>query len=157
FMGPLEATKPWSMEGVSGVHGFLGRAWRMIVDDRADEMQLNASVCDAAPSEEQLRMLHRTVKAVTEDIGKLSLNTAIARMMEFTNFFTKETVRPRACMEPFVLLLAPFAPHIAEELWEALGRSKTLAYEPWPKYDESLLAESTVEVPVQINGKVRSK
>jgi leucyl-tRNA synthetase len=157
FMGPLEATKPWSMEGVNGVHGFLGRVWRMIIDDRADAMQLNPSVTGAALNEEEQRVLHRTIKAVTDDVAKLSFNTAIARMMEFTNYFTKQDRRPRAAMEPLVLLLSPFAPHLAEELWQALGHDETLAYEPWPKYDESLLAESTIELPVQINGKVRSK
>jgi leucyl-tRNA synthetase len=78
-------------------------------------------------------------------------------MMEFTNFFTKESVRPRACMEPFVLLLSPFAPHLAEELWQILGHSNTLAYEPWPTWDEAALKESLAEIPVQINGKVRAK
>lgn len=102
-------------------------------------------------------MLHKTVRAVTEDIAKLSFNTAIARMMEFTNFFTKADRRPRAVLEPFVLLLAPFAPHIAEELWQSLGHKSTLAYEPWPAYDESLLVESELEIPVQINGKLRGK
>jgi leucyl-tRNA synthetase len=157
FMGPLEATKPWSMEGVNGVYNFLGRVWRMIIDDRAEEMRLSPAVVDETPTEEDLRVLHRTIKAVTEDVAKLSFNTAIARMMEFTNHFTKQDRRPRAAMEPLVLLLSPFAPHIAEELWEALGNKGTLAYEPWPKYDESLLTESTIELPVQINGKVRSK
>jgi leucyl-tRNA synthetase len=145
------------MEGVNGVHNFLGRAWRMIIDDRVDGMQLSPAVTDGAPSKDEQRMLHRTIKAVTEDVAKLSFNTAIARMMEFTNFFTKLDRRPRKALEPFVLLLSPFAPHMAEELWQALGYRKTLAYEPWPRYDESLLVESTLELPVQINGKVRSK
>jgi leucyl-tRNA synthetase len=157
FMGPLEATKPWSMEGVNGVYNFLGRAWRMIIDDRAEEMTLSPALTNDAPNADELRILHKTIKAVTEDVAKLSFNTAIARMMEFTNFFTKQERRPRACMEPFVLLLSPFAPHMAEELWEALGHGKTLAYEPWPKFDESLMVESSVELAVQVNGKVRGK
>jgi leucyl-tRNA synthetase len=157
FMGPLEATKPWSMHGVNGVRDFLGRAWRLIVDDHADAVKLNAAVSNEPANDEQRRVLHRTVKAVTDDIAKLSFNTAIARMMEFTNFFTKQDRRPRECMEPFVLLLSPFAPHIAEELWQALGHGETLAYVSWPRYDESLLADSTIELPVQINGKVRAK
>jgi leucyl-tRNA synthetase len=157
FMGPLEATKPWNMEGVNGVFGFLNRVWRMILDDYATANMLNAAVCEDSPTVEQNRMLHKTVKAVTEDIAKLSFNTAIARMMEFTNFFTKADRRPRAVLEPFVLLLAPFAPHIAEELWQSLGHKSTLAYEPWPAYDESLLVESELEIPVQINGKLRGK
>jgi leucyl-tRNA synthetase len=157
FLGPLEATKPWSMEGVNGVHGFLNRAWRMIVDEFAAEPALNPTLCDDAPSIDELRVLHRTIKAVTEDIAKLSFNTAIARMMEFCNFFTKADRRPRAAMEPFALLLSPFAPHMAEELWQLLGHKKSLAYEPWPSYDEALLVESEVEIPIQINGKLRSK
>ncbi len=157
FMGPLEATKPWSMEGVNGVFGFLNRAWRMIMDEFATENTLNAAVCDDTPTVEQNRILHKTIKAVTDDVAKLSFNTAIARMMEFCNFFTKADRRPRAAMEPFVLLLAPFAPHIAEELWEALGHKKTLASQPWPTYDESLLVETEIEIPVQVNGKLRGK
>ena len=109
------------------------------------------------PTDEQNRTLHKTIAAVTADLDHLDFNTAIARMMEFTNFFTKETVRPREAMEKVVLLLSPFAPHMAEELWEFLGHKKTLAYEPWPKVDERWLKEDTVEVPVQVNGKLRGK
>jgi leucyl-tRNA synthetase len=157
FMGPLEATKPWSMSGVSGVRGFLDRAWRMIVNDRAETLELNPALRDIAPTADQNRMLHRTVAGVTEDIEQLGFNTAIAKMMEFTNYFTKQDPRPKSVMETFVLLLAPFAPHIAEELWQVLGHEKTLAYEPWPQADPELLKEDTVEVPVQIKGKLRSR
>jgi leucyl-tRNA synthetase len=157
FMGPLEAVKPWSMDGVSGVRGFLDRTWRMIIDDRAETVELNPAVQDFEPTAEQNRMLHKTIKAVTEDVDQLAFNTAIARMMEFTNFFLKQDRRPQRAMEQFVLLLCPFAPHISEEIWEALGHGKTLAYEPWPGFDESLIKEDTIEVPVQINGKLRSR
>ncbi|MCG8447983.1 MAG: leucine--tRNA ligase, partial [Pirellulales bacterium] len=157
FMGPLEATKPWNMEGVNGVFGFLNRVWRMIVDDNAEAITLHAAVCDDAPTDEQNRVLHKTIKAVTDDIAKLSFNTAIARMMEFTNFFTKQDRRSRSAMEAIVLLLSPFAPHIAEELWQALGHQESLAYEPWPIYDEALLVEDEIEIPVQFKGKVRCK
>jgi len=157
FMGPLEAVKPWSMEGVSGVFGFLGRVWRMIIDDRAEATALNPAVQDVAPTAAQNRVLHKTIKAVSADIEQMAFNTAIARMMEFTNFFTKEEPRPRAAMEKLVLLLSPFAPHIAEELWQALGHRQTLAYEPWPEFDESLMREDTIEVPVQIQGKLRGR
>ncbi len=157
FMGPLEAVKPWSMDGVSGVRGFLDRAWRMIVDDRAETVELNSAVRDLEPTAEQSRMLHKTIKAVTEDVDQLAFNTAIARMMEFTNFFLKQDRRPKEAMEKFVLLLSPFAPHVAEELWEALGHDQTLAYQAWPQFDESLIKEETIEVPVQINGKLRSR
>ena len=94
---------------------------------------------------------------MTDDLAKLQFNTAIARMMEFTNHFTKAERRPKACMETLVLLLSPFAPHLCEELWSILGHVDSLAYEPWPQYDEAPLAESTIAVPVQINGNVRSK
>ena len=157
FMGPLEQVKPWSMSGVEGVYRFLGRAWRMIVDERADELTLNAAVQDVAPTDDQDRTLHKTIQAVTDDVEKLSFNTAISRLMEFTNEFTKADPRPKSAMESFVLLLAPFAPHLAEELWQLLGHDESLAYAPWPKFDESKVAEDQVEVPVQVNGKVRAK
>jgi leucyl-tRNA synthetase len=157
FMGPLEASKPWSMQGVNGVYGFLNRAWRLIIDDRAETMELSAAIVDRPPNDEENRVLHQTIGAVTDDIAKLSFNTAISRMMEFTNHFTTASERPRAAMEKFVLLLAPFAPHMAEELWQALGHKDSLAYEPWPEFDASLAREDSIEVPVQVNGKVRAK
>jgi leucyl-tRNA synthetase len=157
FMGPLSDSKPWSMDGVSGVRNFLGRVWRLVIDDRADTVQLVAAFNNQSPTPEQERVLHATIKAVTEDIDKLSFNTAIARMMEFVNFFTKETSRPRACIEPFVLLLSPFAPHLCEELWQAMGHFDTLAYKPWPLFDEGVLRQDSLELPVQVGGKVRAK
>ncbi|REJ66863.1 MAG: leucine--tRNA ligase [Planctomycetota bacterium] len=157
FMGPLEATKPWNMEGVNGVRGFLDRAWRMIADERSEAPALNAAVADVEADEEQNRVLHKTIKAVTEDFDRLSFNTAIARLMEFTNYFLKIDRRPRAALESFVLLLAPLAPHLAEELWQLLGHTDSLAYEPWPAFDEALIREATVEIPVQVNGKLRAK
>ncbi len=157
FMGPLEATKPWQTKGVSGVANFLGRVWRLVIDDRADEMKLSATVTDDEPTEAQLHMLHKTIDAVTRDIDSLSFNTAIARMMEFVNFFTKETSVPRGVIEPFVLILSPYAPHLCEELWQTLGHADTLAYELWPKCDAKYLVEDNVEIPVQVNGKLRSK
>jgi leucyl-tRNA synthetase len=128
-----------------------------MIDDRAESVQLNASVVDRTPTETENRVLHRTIGAVTGDLEKLKFNTAIARMIEFTNHFTKEAERPREVLEKFVLLLSPFAPHMAEELWQALGHQESLAYEPWPAFDPALAKEDTVEVPVQINGKLRSK
>jgi leucyl-tRNA synthetase len=157
FMGPLEAVKPWSTAGVVGVRGFLDRAWRLMVDDRADDLKLNEAVQVVAPTDEANRVLHKTIKQVTNDIQQLQFNTAIARMMEFTNFFTKQSVRPRSVMEKFVLILSPFAPHIAEELWRLLGHDSTLAYEPWPQYDDALTKDAEVEIPVQILGKLRGK
>jgi leucyl-tRNA synthetase len=155
FMGPLEQVKPWSMSGVEGVYRFLARVWRMIADEKADEVKLHDAVQDVAPNEDQERLIHRTIKAVTEDIEKHSFNTAISRMMEFTNSMTNQDVRPKSLLDSLVLLLSPFAPHIAEELWELLGHDSTLAYETWPTFDESKIVEAEIEIPVQINGKVR--
>jgi leucyl-tRNA synthetase len=157
YMGPLDVTKPWNMRDVNGVHNLLNRVWRLIIDDRSETMQLNPSVVDRSPTVLENQVLHRTIGAVTADVAALKFNTAIARMMEFTNHFTKESERPREVLEKFVLLLAPFAPHIAEELWQRLGHTQSLAHEPWPEFDPSLAKEDTIEVPVQINGKVRSK
>jgi len=157
FMGAFEATKPWSMSGVEGVSKFLNRAWRLIIDENAEELVLHASVQDVAATDEQLRVLHKTIKAVTKDIETLGFNTAISRMMEFVNFFTNQSVRPMSVMEQFVLLLSPFAPHIGEELWGMLGHHATLSYEPWPVCDESYLVEATIEIPVQVLGKLRGK
>lgn len=157
FMGPLEAAKPWQMSGVEGVYRFLGKVWRAIADEGADEIRLNPAVQGAPTTEEQERLLHKTIKGVTEDIEKLSFNTAIAKMMEFMNAFGSQDVRPKSVCDSFVLILSPFAPHLAEELWQLLGHGSTLAYEPWPAYDEAKIAEATVEVPVQINGKLRGR
>jgi len=157
FMGPLEATKPWSTTGVEGVSRFLARVWRMIADDRAEEIRLNEAVQDAEPTPEQLRLLHKTIGAVTQDLENLSFNTSISRMMEFVNEIGQQEVRPKSVMEQFVLLLSPLAPHLAEELWEMLGHRESLAYESWPAFRAELLVEDEVEIPVQVNGKLRGK
>jgi leucyl-tRNA synthetase len=157
FMGPLEATKPWSMAGVGGVRSFLDRAWRMIVDEREEQPVLNAAVQDVDARDDDLRVLHKTIQAVTNDLEEMSFNTAIARLMEFVNHFTKQKVRPIAVMKKFVLLLSPMAPHIGEELWQLLGNKTSLAYEPWPEFDEKLTVDALAEIPVQINGKIKTK
>ena len=157
FMGPLEATKPWSMRGVEGVYRFLTRVWRVFIDDRAEDVRLNDTVQDVPPDKETLRKLHQTIKKVTEDLDAMRFNTAIAAMMEYTNHLTPLPLRPRSALEPFALLLSPFAPHMAEELWQALGHTDTLAYEPWPKYDPVLTKADEIEVPVQVNGKLRAR
>jgi leucyl-tRNA synthetase len=157
FMGPLEQVKPWSMKGVEGVYRFLARVWRMITDEFADEIRLNPAVQEATLNEDQERLVHKTIKAVTEDIEKLSFNTAISRMMEFTNEFSPQEIRPKSAMETLTILLSPFAPHIAEELWQLLGHDNTLTFEPWPTFDESKIAEAEIEVPVQVNGKLKAK
>jgi leucyl-tRNA synthetase len=134
----------------------------MIVDDRAEEFVLSQAVVDRPCDADEARMLHTTIRRVTEDTEAMSFNTAIARMMEFTNFFTRLETRPRQAMETIVVLLAPYAPHIAEELWQLLsgGKSATqgcVSMHPWPKWDEAALVQSSIELPVQVNGKVRGK
>ena len=157
FMGPLEATKPWSMRGVEGVYRFLTRVWRLVIDDRSEEIRPSAQVTDEAPARETSRQLHRTIQRVTDDLDGMRFNTAISAMMEYVNHLTPLATRSRAALEPFILLLAPFAPHLAEELWQALGHADTLAYEPWPVFDPSLLVAEAIEVPVQVNGKIRAR
>jgi leucyl-tRNA synthetase len=157
FMGPLEAQKPWNMAGVKGVRSFLDRVWRMIVDEHSETAVLNPAVHNVEPTEEQNRVLHKTIKAVTHDFETIGFNTAISRMMEFVNFFTRQSTRPHSAMERLVLLLSPMAPHVAEELWTILGHDTTLAYEAWPSFDEALTVDATVEIPVQVLGKLRGK
>ncbi len=157
FMGPLEAVKPWVTNGVEGVYRFLGRAWRMIADAESDEVRIDPKVKDVEPTKEHAAIVAKTVAGVTDDLEALRFNTAISKLMEFTNAFTALDVRPRSAMETFVLLLAPMAPHLAEELWEVLGHNGTLAYAPWPTFDPALLKDETIEVPVQVNGKLRAR
>lgn len=155
FMGPLRETKIWSTKGVEGVHRFLARVYRLIA-------QAEVRLSDGAPTRDQLRQLHATIKKVTEETEEMRFNTAIAAMMEFVNGAYKWESRPRAALAPFVLLLAPYAPHMAEEMWTVLHSSGSssssggsLAYEPWPEVDESLLVEDSIKLPVQVNGKTR--
>ena len=162
FMGPIEDTKPWSMQGVEGISRFLNRAWRMIVDEDADELRLNSKVVPPSgpedePTLEQLRALNKTLKAVTADLEALRFNTAISRLMEFVNFFTAQKARPAVCMERFVLMLSPLAPHLAEELWLAMGHSDSLAGTRWPDFEEQYTRDDMMEVPVQINGRLRAR
>jgi len=152
FMGPLEQVKPWSESGVEGVHRFLDRVWRLLIDDAGE---VREAVREADPSDEQRRRIHQTIKKVTEDIEELSFNTAIAAMMEFVNAANKWDVVPRSVAERFVLLVSPFAPHLGEELWQRLGHDETLAYANWPRWREDALQTDTVEIAVQVNGDVR--
>lgn len=154
FMGPLEAMKPWSTRGVEGVTRFLDRVWRLIV---AEDGSLSPAVVEEAPTPEAQRVLHQTIKKVSDDIEALRFNTAISQMMVFTNEMTKLEDRPRAVLEPFLKLLAPFAPHVAEELWERLGQPPSVGQQDWPRYDLSLTISDRVEIPIQINGKLRGK
>ena len=154
FMGPLEAMKPWSTHGVEGVTRFLDRVWRLMVDEAGG---LCRAVSDASPASNHLRLLHQTIKKVTEDLDELRFNTAIAQMMVFTNEMTKLDARPRTLLEPFVLLLSPFAPHLCEELWARLGKTPSLAYESWPAYDRAFVVAERLTIPIQVNGKLRSR
>jgi len=157
FMGPLEQMKPWSTTGIEGVYRFLGRVWRLVMEENQEGEWLFAQgkLTEAAPPTDLLRSLHATIRKVTDDIDKLQFNTAISALMVFVNDLTKETVRSRAAIETLLLLLAPFAPHMAEELWKQLGHDKTLAYEAWPIADAQYLVKTEVEIVVQVNGKVR--
>jgi len=154
FMGPLEEMKPWSTQGVEGVFRFLNRVWRLFV---AEDGSLNKDIVDGSSTESFERLYHQTVKKVGEDIESLRFNTAISQLMIFINEAYKLDKKPREFMAPFVLCLAPFAPHLGEELWRRLGNEKTVAYEPWPVYDPEKAREKNVDVVFQVNGKVRSK
>ncbi len=147
FMGPLEVSKPWSIEGISGVHRFLDRIWR--VSQR--------EITDDPPAEELLRLLHKTIKKVSEDTSNLEFNTAIAQMMIFINKIFKIEKLYIKLWEPFVLLLSPYAPHLSEELWEKMGYKDTISKAKWPEWKEELTKEKEVTIVVQINSKVRSK
>jgi leucyl-tRNA synthetase len=153
FMGPLEAMKPWSTKSVEGVTRFLDRLWRLCVDEDGTP---SAGLTDDAPDAATERLVHRTVKKVSEDVESLKFNTAIAQMMVCVNELTKLDRRPRWVIERLVLVLSPFAPHIAEELWQRLGHAESLAHEPWPVWDPVLVLEDTVTVAVQVNGKLRA-
>ena len=153
FMGPLEQVKPWSTKGVEGVNRFLSRAWRLIVGDQ-DEASLLSN--DAEPNAEQLKVLHEAIKKVTDDIENMRFNTAISALMIFVNEARQWDALPPEIAKPFVKLLSPFAPHIAEELWAYLGSDHTIAYEKWPELNEEYLVEDTIAYPVQVNGKVRA-
>ena len=153
FMGPLEQVKPWSTKGVEGVNRFLNRSWRLFFGD-GDEEILNVS--DTEPTKEQLQTLHEAIKKVTEDIENMRFNTAISALMIFVNEAMNWDTLPKSVADSFVLLLSPFSPHIAEEMWSRLGYKETLAYEDWPVFNEEYLKSDTIEIPVQVNGKVRA-
>jgi len=155
FMGPLEAIKPWSMQGVEGVHRFLQKFWRAVIE--RDTGELDKAVQQAEADEATLRLLNQTIKKVGDDIETFGFNTAISAMMILVNHLSRETVRPKAVVEKLVLILAPFAPHIAEELWERLGHSESLAYESWPEYDKELIKEKEIELAVQVKGKIKDR
>jgi len=163
FMGPLEQMKPWSMRGVEGVSRFLARVWRLMMDEKqSGEWGLSPRIQDIAPDKSQLKLVHATIKKVTEDIESLSFNTAVSQMMVFVNAFTNLEKIPVTAMRALVVLLNPFAPHLTSELWEILAAKyqvepADIAQQTWPGYDEALLIEDEVEIVVQINGKMRAR
>jgi leucyl-tRNA synthetase len=157
FLGPLEQVKPWNTRGVEGTHRFLNRVWRLIAGSGGDDGGNAPMLDDAAPTREQLRLVHQTIAKVTEDIEGMRFNTAISALMELTNAAYKWPQVPRAAAETLVLLLSPLAPHLAEELWQRLGHAESLAYHAWPVADAALLKADVLEIPVQVNGKVRGK
>lgn len=155
-MGPLEASRPWATKDVIGAHRFLQRVWRLVIDENTGETKV---VDHELLDTDTLRSLHRTIDGVSEDYAALYNNTAAAKLIEYTNYLTKRyrTWVPRAAAEPLVLMLAPLAPHIAEELWLRLGHTTSLAHGPFPEVNPIYLIDDTIEYPVQVNGKVRSR
>ncbi|EMJ66225.1 leucine--tRNA ligase [Leptospira sp. P2653] len=153
FMGPLEMVKPWSTRGVEGVFRFLNRVWRLFHTGEGESFRLD----EIEPTTEELKILHKTIQKVGEDIPNFSFNTAISQLMIFVNEFTPSERRPKEVLETFILLLAPFAPHIAEELWKRSGRNKSLATEKFPEADPQYLVESEILIVVQVNGKLRDE
>jgi len=154
FLGPLQDAKPWSTDGIAGVNRFLGRVWRLLV---AHEGNISTDLQDIPLTPEQEFVLHSTIKKVAEDIENLHFNTAISQMMIFVNEFTKAKVKPIEAMTKFLMCLAPFAPHIAEELWEKLGYSISIFEYPFPEFDESKLQKNEIEFVIQVNSKIRSR
>ncbi|PYK45573.1 MAG: leucine--tRNA ligase [Verrucomicrobia bacterium] len=163
FMGPLEQMKPWSTRGVEGVARFLARVWRLLMtESQAGEWELSAKIKDVDATRPQQKLLHATIKKVTDDIESFSFNTAISQMMIFVNAFTSVEIIPLSTIRAFLILLNPFAPHISSELWEKLSRrfaelAEDITEQSWPAYDERLLVEDEVEIVVQINGKLRDR
>jgi leucyl-tRNA synthetase len=180
FMGPLQDSKPWNTKGVEGVYRFLGRTWRLFIDEQSETefeqaettadaqkrgellslLKLNQAIKDVPPTPAQLKTLHATIKKVTEDLDGLRFNTAISALMVFVNEAMTWETRPVSVLRDFLILLAPLAPHVAEELWQKLNssfviRHSSLSYAEWPKFDPALLVEDTLEIPVQVNGKLR--
>jgi leucyl-tRNA synthetase len=153
YMGPLEAQKPWSTRDIVGMSRFLNAVYRNFVGD--EEAKKTAQIVDAVIPQDIDRQLHRTIKKVGDDIAALRFNTAIAELIKLNNEMGRLATVPKQLADTFTLLLAPFAPHVAEEIWSRLGHERTLARHPWPEYDEAKLVETTLELPVQVNGKLR--
>jgi leucyl-tRNA synthetase len=155
YMGPLDASKPWNTRDVPGLFKLCQRIWRLFINEETDG--LSPALTDDAPDAGSLRALHKMIHKVTVEIEQLKLNTSIAAIFDFVNLMTPRERRSRAVLEPFVLVIAPFAPHLAEEIWRRLGHADSLAYEAWPACDEALARDEAVEVAVQVNGKIKTR
>ncbi|MBM3163584.1 MAG: leucine--tRNA ligase [Chlorobi bacterium] len=152
FLGPLEQVKPWNTHGIEGISRFLGKVWRLVWPEQEGAMD---ELSNKAMPEELLRRMHKTIRKVTEDTESLKFNTAIAEMMVFVNELQRSGIRSRKAVETLLLLLSPYAPHITEELWQALGNNASISRVPFPAYDPALATDNVVEIAVQINGKLR--
>ena len=154
-MGPLDTSRPWATKDVIGAQRFLQRLWRLAIDENSGEL----STTDAELSEDDLKQLNRTIAGVRDDYENLRLNTVVAKLIEYVNYLTKAYPKgaPRAAVEPLAQLVSPVAPHIAEELWKRFGHEETITYESFPEFDEKYLVDDEIEVPVQINGKVKAR
>lgn len=154
-MGPLDTSRPWATKDVVGAQRFLQRLWRLAIDENSGEL----STTDAELSEDDLKQLNRTIAGVRDDYENLRLNTVVAKLIEYVNYLTKAYPKgaPRAAVEPLAQLVSPVAPHIAEELWKRFGHEETITYESFPEFDEKYLVDDEIEVPVQINGKVKAR
>jgi leucyl-tRNA synthetase len=152
FLGPVEQSKPWDTKGINGVHNFLRKLSRLYIDKEGTLL-----VTDDAPSKDSMKTLHKTIKKVTEDLNRFSWNTVVSGMMIATNELTEQKCHSRAVLETLTLLLSPYAPHLAEELWEKLGNSDSVTTQEWPVFDETHLVESEIHYPVSFNGKMRFK
>jgi leucyl-tRNA synthetase len=151
FLGPLEQSKPWDTNGISGVHNFLRKLWRLIHDGEG-----NPVISDATPSAEELKTLHKTIKKITEDLERYSFNTVVSALMICVNELIELKCSKRAIIEPLAILLSPYAPHFAEELWQnILGHDKSVTQANWPIFNPAHLIESTFSYPVSFNGKMR--
>ena len=149
FLGPLEQYKPWNTAGITGVHGFLKKLWKLYVGENG------LKVTDAEPTKESLKTLHKTIKKVEEDIENFSFNTSVSTFMIAVNELTAQKCTSRAILEPFIVLISPYAPHIAEELWNQLGHNESISTAPFPKFEEKHLVESSKNYPISFNGKMR--
>ncbi len=152
FLGPIEQAKPWNTNGIDGVFKFLKKLWRLFHDNKGE-----FKVVDEDPTEQELKILHKTIKKIEEDIERFSLNTAVSAFMICTNELTSLACNKRKILEPLIICLSPFAPHFCEELWEKLGHQETILKASYPQWEQKFILEESYEYPIAINGKMRTK